>query len=95
MAMRSSLRLTVGLPIIAALAGCASPNGDLALSPDPSFGEASRFNAAVQTINPTPVYAAGAAQPGDNAEKGADAVERYRTGEVKDVEVIQTTSSPK
>jgi predicted small secreted protein len=32
---------------------------------DPGLGEAMKYNAAVQTVNPEPVYPAGAAQPGD------------------------------
>jgi len=49
---------------------------------DPYFGEAAKYNAALQTINPDPVYAEGGAQPGDNGEKGAAAVKRYRKDEV-------------
>ena len=33
---------------------------------DPALGEAVKYDAALQTINPDPVYPAGAAQPGDN-----------------------------
>ena len=76
----------------ALLCGCATQQGDLALSPDPNFGEAHRYNAAIQTINPAPVYEAGDAQPGDHGEKAANAVERYRTDQVKNVEVMQTTT---
>lgn len=88
-----SCRTLAAAAIAAALlSGCATQQGDLALSPDPNFGEAHRYNAAVQTIDPAPVYEAGDAQPGDNGEKAASAVERYRTDQVKDVEVIQTTT---
>lgn len=59
---------------------------------DPGFGEAARYNAAVQTVNPDPVYPAGSAQPGDSGAKGAAAVKRYRTDAVKEVEAMQTTS---
>jgi len=59
---------------------------------DPALGEAVKYNAAVQTVNPDPVYPAGAAQPGDSGVKGAAAVKRYRTDAVKQVEVMQTTS---
>ena len=59
---------------------------------DPAVGESVKYNAAVQTVNPDPVYPAGAAQPGDSGVKGAAAVKRYRTDAVKQVEVRQTTS---
>jgi hypothetical protein len=49
---------------------------------DPFFGEAAKYNAAVQTINPDPVYPEDAAQPGDSGAKGAAAVKRYRTDQV-------------
>ena len=61
---------------------------------DPFFGEAVKYNTAIQTINPDPVYPPGAAQHGDHGEKGAEAVKRYRTDKVKDVEMMGTTSSP-
>ena len=88
----SSRRLLAVAFAAATLCGCATQQGDLALSPDPNFGEAHRYNAAIQTIDPAPVYEAGDAQPGDHGEKAAAAVERYRNDQVKDVEVIQTTS---
>jgi hypothetical protein len=59
---------------------------------DPGVGEAARYNAAVQIINPDPVYPAGAALPGDSGVKGAAAVKRYRSDSVKQVEVMTTTS---
>lgn len=59
---------------------------------DPALGEAVKYNAAVQTVNPDPTYPAGAAQPGDSGVKAAAAVKRYRTDAVKQVEVMQTTS---
>jgi hypothetical protein len=79
------------------LAGCktTSPNGVVtsqAGSMDAAFGEVSRYNAAIQTINPDPVYADGGAQPGDNGDKGADAVARYRTDQVKDTQPAGETT---
>jgi hypothetical protein len=68
-----------------ALGACntlSSPNRNIGME-DPYFGESFRYNAAVQTINPDPVYAANGAQPGDNGDKGAQAVKRYRTDQVK------------
>ena len=55
-------------------------------SMDPGFGEITKYNAAVQIIDPEPVYAATGAQPGDHGEKGAAAVKRYRTDQVKETE---------
>ena len=65
-----------------ALAGCNTMNSHIG-DEDPYLGEAVRYNAAVQTINPDPVYAEGGAQPGDNGDKGARAVKRYRSDRVK------------
>ena len=61
-------------------------------SEDPAMGEAVRYNAAIQTINPDPVYPEDAAQPGDNGDKGAQAVKRYRGDTVKEVQAITTTT---
>jgi hypothetical protein len=73
------------------LAGCNTVNPQTG-SVDPAFGEAVKYDQAVQTIDPDPVYAADAAQPGDHGDKGAAAVKRYRTDTVKQVEQVQTTS---
>ena len=78
---------------LALLAGCNTVN-PVSGSVDPGFGEAQKYNMAVQTINPDPVYAEDGAQPGDHGEKGAEAVERYRKGQVKEVQTIGTTSGP-
>src|SRR5437762_959919 len=74
-----------------ALAGCNTANSHIG-DEDPGMGEAVKYNAAIQTINPAPVYPAAAAQPGANGEVGAKAVKRYRTDAVKPVEAVQTTS---
>ncbi len=84
-----NFRLTLLVAGSVLLAGCL--NEPIAQR-DPSLGEAVKFNAAVQTVNPDPVYPEGSAQPGDSGEHGAKAVERYRKGEVKPVETMQTTS---
>jgi hypothetical protein len=76
----------------AVLAGCNT--ADTHIGDESMFvGEAVKYDAAVQIINPTPVYSAEGAQAGDNGEKGATAVERYRKGTVKDVQVMSTASS--
>ncbi|MEO6255889.1 MAG: hypothetical protein ABIO69_03690, partial [Sphingomicrobium sp.] len=90
--MAMSSKLLLAAPITALLlAGCDTLNQNN-LSPDPGFGEAVKYNAAVQIIDPDPVYAADGAQPGDSGDKGVAAVKRYRTDQVKKVEVMTTTS---
>jgi len=81
----SSRKLTiVALGALAcALTACNTWNRHIG-DEDPYFGEAMRYDAAVQTINPEPVYAEGSAQPGDNGDKGAQAVKRYRTDKVSE-----------
>jgi hypothetical protein len=88
-----SRRIRALIPVIglAALAGCNTMNTHIG-DEDPGMGEAVKYNAALQTINPTPVYPPTAAQPGDNGAKGQAAVKRYRTDAVKPVETMQTTS---
>jgi hypothetical protein len=89
--MAMSFRLTLGaLVALPLLAGCMNePIGQR----DPAIGEAVRFNSAVQTINPDPVYVQGSAQPGDSGAHAAEAVKKYRKGTVTPVETIGTTSS--
>lgn len=85
-----SFKLSLALvPATVLLAGCAMDShiGER----DAAFGESVKYNAALQTINPDPVYPEGGAQPGDNGEHGQKAVERYRNGDVKDVQMMQTT----
>lgn len=87
-----SSKLFVAAPLaVLLLAGCDTLN-PYSLSPDPGFGEATKYNAAVQTIDPDPVYAEDGAQPGDSGAKGAAAVKRYRTDAVKEVHIMTTTS---
>lgn len=72
------------------LAACAV--NPVSQSVDPGMGEAVKYNAAIQTIDPDPVYTADGAQPGENGEVGAKAVQRYRTDQVKAVQTQTTTS---
>ena len=60
---------------LVALAACAPVN--------PYYGEAHRYNMAVQTVDPEPQYPADARQPGDHGEKAQKATDRYRKGTVK------------
>lgn len=66
-----------------ALAGCNTTNTHIG-DEDPGMGEAVKYNAALQTINPAPVYTAQDAQPGSSGVQGAAAVERYRTDKVNE-----------
>jgi hypothetical protein len=82
--------LALTVPAALLLASCDTVNtktGAMAAG----FGEAVKYDNAIQTINPEPVYAQGAAQPGSNGELQANAVKAYRTGKVKPVQTEQTT----
>lgn len=74
--MSSKLVLIAGGSL--ALAACNTANSHIG-DEDPYMGEAVRYNAAIQTINPDPVYPVDSAKPGENGDKGAQAVKRYRT----------------
>ena len=81
----------IGLAV-AALALTLATGGCSAV--DPGFGEALRYDMAIQTIDPDPVYPEDGAKPGDNGERAADATDRYRTGKVKPVETMSVSSGP-
>ena len=66
------------------MAGCAPV--------DPGFGEAVRYDAAIQTIDPDPVYPADSAKPGYHGEKAQKATDRYRKGTTKPVRTECSTS---
>ena len=67
----------------AAVAACTTPNSQSRIGEDdPFLGESVRYNAAIQTINPDPVYPEGGMEPGSSGAKGAAAVARYRTDQV-------------
>jgi hypothetical protein len=89
--MDMSFKLLLAPLALGLLAGCNTVNPQTG-SVDPGFGEAIKYDQAVQTIDPDPVYAQDAAQPGDHGDKGAAAVKRYRTDAVKSVEAVQTTT---
>lgn len=63
------------------LSACAATPYNHIDTPDPAFGEAVKYDMAIQVINPDPVYDDQGAQPGDNGEVAQKAVERYRKGE--------------
>ena len=80
----SKRNLIVAAPLLIALAGCAPV--------DPGMGEAVKYNALAQTVNPDPVYAPGGAQPGGDGTHGQKAAERYRKDGVKAVTRESTQS---
>ena len=82
--MRSEIKWAVAGAAMLVTAACAPV--------DPGFGEALRYDMAVQTIDPDPVYPEDGAQPGDNGEKAAKATERYRKGNTKPVQRESATS---
>lgn len=88
-----SSKLLLASAAVVLVAGCSTVNAPIG-SQDPGFGEAIKYNAAVQIIDPDPVYTASDAQPGDHGEKGAKAVDRYRKDAVKQTEQVETTAGP-
>jgi hypothetical protein len=93
MAMSSRLlKIAAAGIVVLGLDACSTMNKNIGQE-DPALGETVKYNAAIQTINPDPVYPAGGAQPGDSGVKGANAVKRYRTDAVKPIETMQTTGS--
>ena len=74
-----------------ALGACSTMNKPIGAE-DVALGETVKYNAAVQTVNPDPVYQEGDAQAGDSGAKGAAAAKRYRSDAVKPVESMATTS---
>jgi hypothetical protein len=87
-----SFKHAIAIGALVALCGCNTANQNIG-SEDPGLGEAVRYNAAIQTINPDPVYPPGGAMPGDNGDRGAKAVKRYRTDSVKQLETMSIGSA--
>ena len=87
-----SSRSLIAPMMLVLLAGCqtAAPLPQ-AGSLDAGFGEAVKYDMAIQVIDPDPVYDQNDAQPGADGAKGAAAVKRYRTDQVKQVETQTTT----
>ena len=92
MAMRSkALLFSTGAALLAA-AGSALLLTAACAPVDPGFGEALRYDMAVQTVDPDPQYPADSLQPGYHGEKGQKATERYRKGTSKPVKTESTGS---
>jgi len=87
----SSKRILLAFVACEALAACNTAQTHIA-DESAVLGEAVKYDAALQTINPAPVYPPNAAQPGSNGDVGASAVKRYRTDAVKQVESMSVSS---
>ena len=74
------------------LAGCNTAQSKIG-SEDKRFGEAVKYDLAIQTINPDPVYSPDSALPGDSGAQAAAATRRYRTDAVKKIEDLKTSTS--
>ena len=60
-----SSRLLLIAAAALALGACSTMNKNIG-EEDPGIGEIARYNAAIQTVNPDPVYAEDGAKPGDS-----------------------------
>jgi hypothetical protein len=79
MAMRTRLTLALGTgATILMLGGCNTTQKTIGMD-DPYFGESVRYNAALQTINPDPVYPEGGMEPGSLGATSTAAINRLRT----------------
>ena len=82
------MRLGVLLAGTALIAGCTT-NKLFEQPGDTTYGEANRQTMMAQVIDPDPQY--GDLMPAYSGERGATAVEQYRTYGVEDPEGIRTT----
>jgi hypothetical protein len=86
----NSRLLPAALAASLALSGCASTYSPAVGEIDPAdFGEANRQTYAAMIIDPDPQYD-GPLE--GSAEHAADAIERYREGNVEQPESVSTTS---
>ena len=85
MAMRSRRRLIIAGALLSGAVACAPV--------DAGFGEALRYDMAIQTIDPDPVYPEGSLQPGYHGEKAQKATDRYRKGTTKALRVESTSGA--
>ena len=86
--MSSKLVTIIAAALLVSACAAAEPIGSRAAG----FGEAFKYDTAIQIINPDPVYPPEAAQPGSNGDVGAQAAQRYRTDKVKKVQTMETTT---
>ena len=92
-AFNRAASLGLGALTLAACAPFGSEQTHGAFDAAPAFGEAVKYNAAVQTVNPDPIYAPGSPEAGTNGDAARAAAERYRKGTVKAVETESTTQT--
>ena len=83
--MRSERMLIIAGAVLLGAAACTPV--------DQGFGEAMRYDTAIQTIDPDPVYPEGSAKPGGNGEKAQKATERYRKGTTKALKIEASSGS--
>jgi hypothetical protein len=76
------LLIAAGVCSVIILSGCSNTVHKTIGQEDLFLGEAARYNAALQTINPDPVYAEDALEAGSSGAKGAAALARYRADQV-------------
>lgn len=84
---RASLRAALVTAVLLAGAGCTQSIYDQ--PGDAQFGEANRQTMMAQVVDPDPVYTEPAPASGHLA---AEAIQRYRDGEVKQPDTIRTTN---
>jgi hypothetical protein len=82
--MRSERMLIVAGVLLSGAVACAPV--------DPGFGEAVRYDMAIQTIDPDPVYPEDGMKPGSHGEKAQKATDRYRKGTTKALRTESTSS---
>lgn len=86
-----SIRAWLVVSMAACISGCTSYDVQTNLHGDPGWGDANRATYAAQVIDPDPVYPD--ANPTTSAEHAAQAVERYRTDQVKEPDKVRTTEN--
>ena len=85
-----TLRISLAIAAVSLATACAETS-IFERPGDAAFGEANRQTMMAQVVNPDPVYDEEMTTSGEHA---ADAVERYRTDNVKQPDTISTTEGP-
>ncbi|QDZ08651.1 hypothetical protein FPZ24_15230 [Sphingomonas panacisoli] len=81
------IKSTIALAMLASSSACAPV--------DATFGDAVKTDYSLQVINPDPRPAESAVLEGGSGDRAASANERYRKGETKQPQSIQTTGGGK
>ena len=82
--MRFDPKLALAASAMVLMSGCTPV--------DPGLGEALKYDMAIQTVNPDPVYPEDALNPGYHGEKAQKATDRYRKGTTKPLRTESTSS---